>query len=368
MLRTLLVPAILIGIIATPFLLPDRNPARVSSVSQLPTSQPLPNNYGYPQPVQASTVQQPSPFRQASQQRIIQGQANQRSLPNQTTLPSVTSLPVAASSARSIVPAQQIAYPTQPTIPTQPVLVGQPSYTGHQAFTGHPAIAGQPAGYSDWGGPIYDENNNVIGMVPSNGPGGGFDPAMMGMTPDYGAMQTVTLGGNATGPDFASPMQFTPVMNFAEIFNYGMTSASIGQRWDRVSNVPAADGLRGKRVALVTGTNSWDLHGSLTYYFDEYQKCRRITFRGWAGDPSRLVEYLKTQHGLKQQPTHWAGFYLAKSWRKSISGMLMKSPTVTYTDNKVQQIGVLLELNDPKSKNALSDDFVSLIRGSQQSN
>ena len=132
--------------------------------------------------------------------------------------------------------------------------------------------------------------------------------------------------------------------------------------------MPVADGLRGKRVALVTGTNSWDLHGSLTYYFDEYQKCRRITFRGWAGDPSRLIEHLKVQHALKQQPSHWAGFYLAKNWRKSISGMLMKSPTVTYTENKVQQVGVLLELNDPNSKNALSDDFVSLIRGSQQSN
>jgi len=197
---------------------------------------------------------------------------------------------------------------------------------------------------------------------------GGFDPATLGMTPDYGAMQTINLGGNATGPDFSAPMQFTPVMNFAEIFNYGVNPTWIGKRWDRVSNVPVADGLRGKRVALVTGTNSWDLHGSLTYYFDEYQKCRRITFRGWAGDPSRLIEHLKVQHALKQQPSHWAGFYLAKNWRKSISGMLMKSPTVTYTENKVQQVGVLLELNDPNSKNALSDDFVSLIRGSQQSN
>ena len=233
---------------------------------------------------------------------------------------------------------------------------------------GHPALNVPSAGYSDWGGPIYDENNNVIGMVPGNGGMGGFDPATQGLTPDFGAAQTTTFGGNATGPDFAAPLQFTPVMNFSEIFNYGVTASSIGQRWDRVSNVPSADGLRGKRVALVTGTNSWDLHGSLTYYFDEYQKCRRITFRGWAGDPSRLIEYLKTEHGLKQQPTHWAGFYLAKSWRKSISAMLMKSPTVTYSDNKVQQIGVLLELNDPNSKNTLSDDFISLIRGSQQSN
>ena len=361
MLRTLLVPAILVGIVATPFLLPDGNQSRINSVSQLPTSQPLPNNYGYPQSVPASTAQQPSPFRQASQQRIIQGQPGgsppprQPSPNNQTAQNgSFASLPAAGSTTRPIVPAQQAGYSPPPGF-GQPIILGQPSF------------AGQSAGYSDWGGPIYDENNNIIGMVPGNG-AGGFDPATLGMTPDYGSAQTTTFGGSATGPDFSTPLQFTPVMNFAEIFSYDTTAASIRQRWDRVSSVPASDGLHGKRVALVTGTNSWDLHGSLTYYFDQYQRCRRITFRGWAGDPSRLIEYLQTQHGLNQEPTNEAGFYLAKNRRKSISAMLMKSPTVTYSENKVQQVGVLMELNDPKSKRVLSNDFISLIRGSQYDN
>ena len=360
MLRTLLVPAILVGIIATPLLVPLGKQPKVSSAPQLPVSQPQLSGYTYPQPVQASSSLQKSPFRQASQRRVVQAQ------PSQTQPGFNSALPASQGSSNSgltggsnhravtpgLVPAQQAGY--QPnTIYSQPVIVGQP------------VAVGQSAGYSDWGGPIYDENNNIIGMVPGNGLSG-VDPATLGMTPDFGAAQTMTFGGNATGPDFATPMQFTPVMNFGEIFNYNITPAWVGQRWDRVSNVPAADGLRGKRVALVTGTNSWDLHGSLTYYFDEYQTCRRITFRGWAGDPSRLIELLQANHGLKQQPTHWAGFYLAKSWRKSTGAMLMKNPTVTYVDNKVQQMGVLLELNDPKSKHQLSQDFISLIRGSQQ--
>ena len=291
MLRTLLVPAILVGIIATPFLLPDSNRARVSSVPQLPPSQALPSNYRYPQPVQATTTQQRSPFRQASQQRIIQGQQSgvtpfsQASTRNQTSPTNgFTSRPI----TNSAVPAQQTGFNSNPAF-SQPAILSQP------AMFGQLPINGQSVGYSDWGGPIYDENNNIIGMVPGNGGMGGFDPATLGLTPDYAAAQTTTFGGNATGPDFAAPLQFTPVMNFSEIFNYGVTSTSIGQRWDRISNVPAADGLRGKRVALVTGTNSWDLHGALTYYFDDYQKCRRITFRGWAGDPSRLIEYLTTK-------------------------------------------------------------------------
>jgi len=325
MLRSLLVPAILAGVIATPFLMPLGGNSRVSPTLQLPNSPTAPNNYGYSQPVPASTVQQPSPFRQASQQRVIQGQ------------------PILNGSAT--------------TSPTPPI----------SGSTSVPNGIPPTSGYADWGGPIYDENNNVIGMVPGNSGVGGVDPALLGYTPDYGAAQTMTFGGNAGGPDFNSELQFTPVTNFAEVFNYGVTSGSMSQRWGRVSNAPAADGMRGKRVALVTGTNSWDLHGALTYYFDEYQKCRRITFRGWAGDPTRLIELLQTQHGFKQQPTHWAGFYLAKSWRKTTGGMLMKSPTVSYADNKVEQIGVLLELNDPSSKSVLSDDFISLIRGSQQS-
>jgi len=85
MLRTLLVPALLIGIVATPFLLPDRNQTRVSSAPQLLPSRALSTNYGYPQPVQATATQQPSPFRQASQQRVIQGQSTQPTLPRPAT-------------------------------------------------------------------------------------------------------------------------------------------------------------------------------------------------------------------------------------------------------------------------------------------
>ena len=351
MLRTLFVPAILAGIISTPFLMPLGDQNQATYAPQLPASRAGLNHQGFPQPVQASAAQQSSPFRQASQQRIIQ------------TQPSV------GGSGRSNLPVTNggfVASPNNGPVAQGLVPAQQAGYNPGSGYRQPAIVPGQAAGYSDWGGPILDENNNVIGMVPGNGIAAGVDPAALGFTPDYGAAQTYSFNGDASGPNFGTPLQFTPVTDFAEIFNYDVTSAWVGQRWDRVSNVPVSEGLRGKRVALVTGTNSWDLHGSLTYYFDEYQKCRRITFRGWAGDPTRLIELLTTKHGLKQQPTHWEGFYLAKRWRKSTGAMLMKSPAVTYVDNKVQQMGVLLELNDPSSKHQLSEDFISLVRGSQQ--
>jgi hypothetical protein len=197
----------------------------------------------------------------------------------------------------------------------------------------------------------------------------GFPQAnLSGMTPDYGAVETVILPGNAMGPDLnAAPLEFMPVTNFEEIFRFNVQPNWVKQRWKRVSTNPGDRGLHGLRVALVTGTNSWDLHGSLTYYFDGNQQTQRITFRGWAGDASKLVNLLTQRYGFRPQPTHWAGFYLAESKRKPTGAILMQHPTVIYTENPVQQVAVVMEMNNPQSKFELSDDFRSLIIGSQQS-
>ncbi len=188
------------------------------------------------------------------------------------------------------------------------------------------------------------------------------------MTPDYGATQTVILPGNAFGPDLnAAALEFMPVTNFEEIFRFNVDPNWIKRRWNRVSTSPGDYGLHGLRVALVTGTNSWDVHGSLTYYFDSSQHVQRITFRGWSGDASKLTNLLVQRYGFKSQPTQWAGFYLAENRRKPIGGMLMQHPAVIYTENPAQQIAVVMELNNPEGKFELSNDFRSLIIGSQQS-
>jgi hypothetical protein len=58
---------------------------------------------------------------------------------------------------------------------------------------------------------------------------------------------------------------------------------------------------------------------------------------------------------------------LAESKRKPTGAILMQHPTVIYTENPVQQVAVVMEMNNPQSKFELSDDFRSLIIGSQQS-
>lgn len=181
--------------------------------------------------------------------------------------------------------------------------------------------------------------------------------AQPGMVPDFAKAETVVYPGDANGPNLsAQPMSFNPTIELSSLFRFDITQQSITSRWDRVSTSPMDQGLHGLRVAVVTGTNSWDLHGSLTYYFDANHRVQRITFRGWTGDATRLVQTLQQQHKFRAQPTHWAGLYLAKR-----GGLLMKHPAVIDKTNPVQQLALILEINNPRGKTPLSNDFQSLL-------
>lgn len=183
------------------------------------------------------------------------------------------------------------------------------------------------------------------------------------LTPDYGAIETQTYRGNAFGPDLNSqPLQFIPVTNFQEIFRFDVSPMWVKQRWQRLTAIPADGGLHGLRTALVTGTNSWDLNGSLTYFFDQNHRTQRIAFRGWVGDPTRLVN-LATQHfGFKPQPTHWAGLYLAEFGGSQTGVLLMKDPDIIDSRNHVQQTAVIMEVNQPAGGFQLSQEVLGFLQ------
>lgn len=191
-----------------------------------------------------------------------------------------------------------------------------------------------------------------------------IDPSMSGMAPDFGAAETFVFPGDANGPDLtATPTDFVPVTNLAEIIRFDVYPNWVKSRWKRISTNPGDAGLHGLRVALVTGTNTWDLHGSLTYYFDVNQRAQRITFRGWTGDSSRLVSLLTSQFGLTAQPTHWAGAYAAQNDRRvPTAGLLMQHPAVITRENPVQQVALVMELNHPQGSFQLSEPFVNMLR------
>ena len=183
------------------------------------------------------------------------------------------------------------------------------------------------------------------------------------MTPDYGAAETYTFRGNANGPDLtAAPMQFVPVSNFQEVFRFDVSPAWAKQRWERLTAIPAEGGLHGLRTALVTGTNTWDLNGSLTYFFDQNHRVQRISFRGWVGDPTRLISLATGHFGLKAKPTHWAGLYVANFGGSQTGALLMKDPDTIDRRNQVQRTAVIMEINQPSGGFKLSNEVAGFVQ------
>ena len=235
--------------------------------------------------------------------------------------------------------------PSQPANTQLATPIQMPSPVMQQSLPALPSLATNVAG------------QQVSAVAAMSGVGNDMAWAQPGMTPDFAKTETLMFPGDANGPDLsAQPMSFTPTIDLASLFRFDISKQFVTSRWDRVSTCPANHGLHGMRVALVTGTNSWDLHGSLTYWFDAGHRVQRITYRGWTGDASRLLQILGSQHQLKPQPTHWAGAYLSKR-----SGLLMKYPAVIDKTNAVQQLALVLELNNPRGNSTLSDDFRSLL-------
>ncbi len=102
------------------------------------------------------------------------------------------------------------------------------------------------------------------------------------------------------GQPSQSPSRQTVVM-LEEALRFDVTSPWVLSRWSRVSTQLSTIEMQGLRVPLVTGASANDLAGALTYYFDQSDHLKQISFRGTTGDPSRLVYWLQTQHGFRPQ-------------------------------------------------------------------
>lgn len=211
----------------------------------------------------------------------------------------------------------------------------------------------------------YPPNSNSPFVTP-NSSAAGNQWSSNGRVPATfaGHPSTVVLPGSATSPDFAAtPMEFLPTTNLSEIIRFDVNPDWVTKRWPRVSMTPQEGNLHGMRVALVTGTNASDLHGSLTYHFDRNQKLQRISFQGWTGDSSRLVSVLTQRFNFIQKPSHLAGLYVSSSWRQYKGALLMQHAEVIRADNPNQKLGLVFEINNPNGSFGLSPYVESIVAG-----
>ncbi len=193
--------------------------------------------------------------------------------------------------------------------------------------------------------PIGSTNGNAWGV-----------PASLSASP---VAASGTFPGSLPVQPMTQPMTFQPVISFYEILNWDLTPDMIRSRFDRITVLETDYGLQGMRVPLVTGVNLYDLHGSLTWFFDESDTLQRISFRGWTGDATALANILETQFGLSPPKGAGSHLYVARRGRKVTSAALFKFAPVLETRKSNEQIVVAFELNNPAGGYILSQEFAS---------
>lgn len=155
-------------------------------------------------------------------------------------------------------------------------------------------------------------------------------------------------------PLWAGSAEFVPVNDYREIFNFSMNAQSIRARWAHVSTFPADDNLSALRVPLVTGTQEWDLQGSLTYYVDSDQRVRRILFRGWTGDANALIYFANEHLGFSERRSDSVGLYLQQQLFQNIGLLRVDQQNSIIHNHPGQKLAIVFEMNDPRSTLRLS--------------
>ncbi|MCA9128437.1 MAG: hypothetical protein KDB22_15225 [Planctomycetales bacterium] len=160
-----------------------------------------------------------------------------------------------------------------------------------------------------------------------------------------------------------------PVVMLSEVLRFDVTPAWITQRFPRVSTVLADMQLDGLRVPLVTGTTQSDLAGTLTYYFDRYQRLQRVSVHALTGDPTRVIAEMQHSYQLYQEPSLGGGLYLTKWNGKPTSIMHVSPAAIIRADAPYARFQVFVELNQPGLEYGLSPqatDFVATGRAAQR--
>ncbi len=115
------------------------------------------------------------------------------------------------------------------------------------------------------------------------------------------------------------------VQDLREVLRFDVTPLWLTQRFSRVTTVLSNVQLDGMRVPLVTGTQTTDLAGTLTYYFDSRQSVRRINLHGLTGDPSQLANLMVQFYGLKPEQSLGGHLYTYR-WNNQVNSVLHLSP------------------------------------------
>jgi hypothetical protein len=151
---------------------------------------------------------------------------------------------------------------------------------------------------------------------------------------------------------------------FEDVINMNITPKWITQRWARISKNIQSGQWHGYRVPIVTGEESDDLAGALTYYFDTEQQLQRIAFRGTTGEPQRLITMLQQTFHLTKRPTSRIGLYIKSQNRRPVSVLMITRSPRAATQNDAtpySQYTIQFELNRPSIGTQISDRYKNIL-------
>jgi hypothetical protein len=213
------------------------------------------------------------------------------------------------------------------------------------------AAVGIPYLSNEWGSPSqwFSSHRGTSDASAAGDATAAVDASPTGIANLSGAGNPVFGGVTPAGPDAPRTV---PLVDIEECLRFDVSAAWILGRWPRVTaGLPDQD-LQGYRVPLITGTREDDLAGSLTYYFNKHQRCQRITFQGTTGDARKLIGYLTSRYGFKQQTSNDPNLYLYQvRWNGGpLSELHIRPARVVRADAPHARFEVLLALNDASGK------------------
>lgn len=239
--------------------------------------------------------------------------------------------------------------------------------TSNQGLSSRDAKSG---GNDGWSFPSDPKSLNSNGFA-GNGNGYPENPNRFASAPAFGMLASTGEGANAARPlngngqvvansqlQQSSPAGVTnsaPV-DFREFFRFDATPDWIAQTYPRVSTVETERDLFGYRAPLVSGNKLNDLTGTITYYFDRYQKVQRIQFQGVTGDPQPLIYLMTSFYYFVPKPV-LGGQLFVVAWNSDPTGVFeVTRANVVFSANQPGSFRIFLEINQPSVPGGVSPE------------
>jgi hypothetical protein len=152
------------------------------------------------------------------------------------------------------------------------------------------------------------------------------------------------------------PVEGMQAHSLSDVLRMDVSKEWVYQQWPRKSTALAELDLYGVRVPLVSGTQLYDIAGSLTYFFGPDGRVRRISFRGRTGDTTQLAGIVHQRFGLTAQPTVIAGEQLLQYRRDDevLSELRTQPAPVLWANSPHESFTVELELQHPATAKPLA--------------